>query len=81
MTYVYDPEITPWFSMLSCRPFADFHELRVMREAAVQDGLQRYEPDIAIRTRDLTIPGPDGERDGLLPGLLYTHGLRLDLGV
>ncbi|WP_371663044.1 alpha/beta hydrolase [Streptomyces sp. NBC_00280] len=86
MTYAYHPEITPWLEMLPSGPFADFHELRAVGEAAVRAGLPTYEPDIPISTRDITVPGPDGapdvmvrvyapaERDGLLPGLLFIHG-------
>ncbi|ULR55650.1 alpha/beta hydrolase [Streptomyces deccanensis] len=86
MTYAFDPEITPWLTMIPSGPFADFRELRAMGEAAVRAGLPSYEPDIPITTRDITVPGPEGapdvmvrvyapaERDGLLPGLLYIHG-------
>ncbi|MFF4357711.1 alpha/beta hydrolase [Streptomyces sp. NPDC001604] len=86
MTYAYDPEITPWLSMLPSGPVTGFQELRARSEEAVRGGLPSYEPDIAISTRDVTVPGPYGspdvtiriyapaERDGLLPGLLYIHG-------
>ncbi len=86
MTYAYDPEITPWLSMLPSGPVTDSQELRTRSKETVRGGLPSYGPDIAIIKRDVTVPGSHGspdvtirvyapaEPDGLLPKLFYIHG-------